>query len=284
MAIIRRDNQYRGVNAHLHSHFQHDTTNAWGEFHNSYLFLAATALNEELPPRYRVRYERSMQIREYHPTTGERIRRPVPDISVIDREPGRIAPASGGGVVAPSIDVDIAETMVEADEEYYRALVIRDGESNQVITRIELLSPTNKPPGEGAAQYIAKRGSALTHGTALLEIDLLHESRSPNPVVPPYPDHPLAYPYSISISNPRQGRAQVYGFRVDDPIPVLPIPLADGESLLFNFGAAYDATFRSLASFYEAVDYAAPPVSVERYAELDRERIGAVQARVSAEE
>jgi hypothetical protein len=237
MAMIKRDNQYRGINAHLHSHFQHDNTNAWGEFHGLHLGDMARELNEQLPERYIVRYERSIPF---------------------------------------------------TDEDYLRALVIRERDTNQVVTRIELLSATNKLPGEGADQYIAKRSSALWDATVLVEIDYLHESQSPIAGVPRYPVDEGSYPYLITVTDPRpllqQGHMRLYGFRVDDAIPTVPIPLAEDEVLVYDFGAVYDYTFRSMASFYREVDYAQEPAFLERYAEIDRARISAVQARVMATE
>lgn len=285
MAIILHENQYRGVNAHLHSHFQHDATNAWGEFHHAYLFLAAEKLNRQLPPRYRVRLERSLQIREYNPTTGERIRRPIPDITLYDSHPSTISSASSTpALAAPTVIFPAIETLQEQDEDYLRALVIHDKDMGKPITRIELLSPTNKPPGRGAFEYIGKRETALWSGMALVEIDYLHETRSPIRGIAPYPEEPDSYPYTIVVTDPHpslaKGEARVYGFRIDDPIPTIPIPLVEEDTLNFDFGAEYMRTFSSLGSFYEAVDYEQLPVAIETYALIDRERIDQVCQRV----
>ena len=45
--------------------------------------------------------------------------------------------------------------------------------SGEVITVVELLSPTNKRPGEGRRKYEAKRLAVLGSRTHLVEIDLI---------------------------------------------------------------------------------------------------------------
>jgi len=50
---------------------------------------------------------------------------------------------------------------------------IRDVKSRQLVTAIEILSPTNKR-GDGRRDYLAKRRRVLLSTAHLLEIDLLH--------------------------------------------------------------------------------------------------------------
>ncbi|HLA43610.1 MAG TPA: hypothetical protein VJZ27_09255, partial [Aggregatilineales bacterium] len=83
MTIRTRRNQYRGVNAHLHSYLQ--AHSGWQGFHNTFIIYLVNEINARLPEGYIVDAEQSLQIREIHPDTGERIRRPEPDLTVFDR-------------------------------------------------------------------------------------------------------------------------------------------------------------------------------------------------------
>lgn len=73
----------------------------------------------------------------------------------------------------------------------------------KIVTRIELLSPSNKPGGSDFRVYAEKRVEAIQSGVPLVEIDYLHETPSPLRNLPVYPVHAEAYLYTIVISDPR---------------------------------------------------------------------------------
>lgn len=286
MPIILRENQYRGVNAHLHSYLQ-GTVGGWAVFHAAHVHDIYKALDRQLPPGYEVSLEESLQVREFHPDTGERIRHPRPDIAVYDTTPRATQTGGGTGVATAPTMTFPAVDMLKDRESYMTAVLIHDARSGVLVTRIELLSPTNKPTGEGFFLYVDKRDSTLRSGTALIEIDYLHESPPVIRRLPSYPDrHPGAYPYTLVVTDPRprleEGQARVYGFDVDDPIPIIQIPLSGDEALSFDFGAVYQETFDS-RYFRSRVDYAQEPERFESYSQADRERIRARMAAVMAE-
>src|SRR5205823_2575020 len=53
---------------------------------------------------------------------------------------------------------------------------IRDAANRQLVTAIEVLSPTNKR-GDGRSEYLAKRQRLLLSTAHLMEIDLLHQGQ-----------------------------------------------------------------------------------------------------------
>jgi hypothetical protein len=179
-------------------------------------------------------------------------------------------------------------TMLPEDEMYYMALVIYrldDGGSNPV-RRIELLSPTNKPPGPGHILYREKRLATFKEEIRLIELDYLHERRSPINGVPAYPKHPKSFPYYIAVTDPRPGlekaMTDIYGFGVNEPIPTINIPLSGAEYLTFDFNAPYQRTFESMSHFQDQSDYSRLPVNVEAYSEADRQQIEAVMKQAVA--
>ena len=92
------------------------------------------------------------------------------------------------------------------DEDTPVAVLIYAG--SKPVTRIEMLSPANKPGGSHFRDYATARDRALDAGLRLVEIDLLHERP---PITTEIPSYRLgeadAYPYSILVSDPRPTRA-----------------------------------------------------------------------------
>jgi hypothetical protein len=292
MPIRLKQNPYRGVNAHLHSLLQSPDAD-WEPFHHQHISHLAEAIDAILPPGYTVVPERAMQIRRYHPNTGEpvvpEIWRPAPDISIKGRgaQPGSGAmPAT---VTSPTIRVPARESVDQDEEVVLRNLVIRPvDEARHVgdpITWIELLSPTSKPPNHGFFLYHGKRNDALRARLALIEIDYLHETPSPIAHLRDYPAGDAdAYPYSAVITNPRpsldEGPMYIYGVRVDEPLPTIPIPLLGDEIVPLDLDAVYQRTFHRLRSFWDAPDYGEPPARLESYQPVDRARIEARMAAI----
>ena len=95
----------------------------------------------------------------------------------------------------------------------------------QVITVLEILSPSNKLSRAGREQYGSKRLKVLGSRTHLVEIDLLR-SGQPFPMKTPGNN---AYRLLVSRSQHRP-RADIYLFGVRDPIPTFPIPLRPNEA------------------------------------------------------
>jgi hypothetical protein len=150
--------------------------------------------------------------------------------------------------------------------------------SEPPVTWFELLSPANKPPGDGYLQYREKRNATLHAGTALVEIDYLHEKRSPIMRLPSYPQQEEgAFPYTIVVTDPRpsldDGQMKLYGMHVDDPLPSIPIPLRDPDTITLDTQPVYDLTYRSFGSYSQRVDYADLPENFERYSANDQARI-----------
>lgn len=281
MAVRSLVNQYRGVNAHLHSNFQ--SQGGWDSFHTNHIADLGEYINDHLPPGYIVDVERSLQIREFHADTGERLlQRRRPDVTIYQADPTRVPSlaVSSGGAVA-TLTQPVSETLTVTDEMFYAGLVIYEQQDDQAfgrpVTRVEVLSPTNKPPGDGFLQYVQKRYSALKSGLRLVEIDYLHETASPIKGIPRYPDQPDSFPYSITVSDPvpslQEGRSETHEFAVDQPVPSIAIPLAGDERLMIEFGAVYNRTFHKLRAYSYLVDYEQLPQHFDRYSPADQERI-----------
>ena len=106
-----------------------------------------------------------------------------------------------------------------------RFLEIRATADHELITVIEILSPSNKPPGEGRRQYEKKHEQVFETLTNLVEIDLL---RGGAPL--PMGKLPRSH-YRILVSREwERPRGKLYTFNLPEPLPEIPIPLRRGET------------------------------------------------------
>ena len=286
-----RKNPYNGVNAHVQSLAQNNKSGAWKMWHNAYIDDIARALDLQLPPGYEVGMVTSLQISEYHPDSGDRISRPEPDVTIYDIEGSArtIKQVAHDTANAPTLILPAIRTLRMEDDVYLSGIMIYRiiEESERIpVTRVELLSPTNKPPGDGFIQYAEKRDSTLAQQMPLIEIDFLHELRPVPRNVPSYPDkQPASHPYTFYVTDTRPGlelgETLVYGFDVDDTIPRIKIPLAGIEYLEFDFGQPYNSVYESLSYFRNRVDYAHEPLRFETYTRHDQTRIQARMAIIA---
>jgi hypothetical protein len=277
MSLSERGNPYSGINAHLHSALQ-SKGGAWESFHSAHIGHLTEALDARLPPGYYALNEKSLQLSLIDLESGLERRSPTrPDIAIYERGGGGFRQQAGS---SPTLTLPLTATLVE--DEPLRAVVIINAR-HQPVTRIELLSPANKPGGSHAPQYRLKRGETLKSGVALLELDYLHESPPVIPGVGAYSDGD-GPPYMIMVSNPRPswevGITAVYGFFVDQPCPTLDIPLLDGEFITLDFNAVYQTTFASNRYYHIViVDYDQLPARFEMYQPDDQARIRAVMTK-----
>lgn len=191
----------------------------WQQIHTTLIVEMQYYLTPLLRPRYHVAIEQSTYL-TLLPPPDQRIG--IPDVVVTERG------QSSGSAQAAQILTTVAEPIVaelpQLEEIQHRYLEIRDTETQEVITTIELLSPANKIGRQGREQYENKRPHILSSLTNLVEIDLLRTG-DPMPMKTPYQND-----YRIAVSRSYQRpRADVYLFSVRDPIPDFPIPLRRSE-------------------------------------------------------
>lgn len=138
----------------------------------------------------------------------------------VSREAGGAAVATAAGIVPPAY----ARLPHAVDILREPFLLIRDGASREVVTVIEVLSPTNKKPGPDRSLYLAKRRRYLAGATNLVEIDLLRGwERMPL-------DELLECDYCVAVSRPEERpRVAVWPIGLRDRLPEVPVPLRPGE-------------------------------------------------------
>lgn len=186
----------------------------WHDFHQAYITAIRNALTPQIRPEYIAKIEDHIYIHEL--SADERRFLGRSDVSVVHSKSSTATATASRSIVAPAFgqitpDVDILhESYIE----------IRDRESSEVITVIELLSPTNKAPGSDREQYLGKRKAILASNTHLVEIDLLRGgARMPVGDLPP-----CDYVVMVSRSYDRP-RVELWPLSLRDQLPVIPVPL-----------------------------------------------------------
>ena len=190
----------------------------WEDFHHRFMPFAAEQLGEQVRPRYFVKIAEHVYLHER--SADERRPLGKPDISVqpaVAPAPGRTATAAPTAPAAVTVPAGV-------DEERQAYLEIRDREGRQLVTVIELLSPSNKYAGADRDQYWTKTRRLLSTPTHFVEIDLLRGGPRM-----PWEDMPACDYYAVVSRYEQRPRADFWPFRLRDPITPIPIPLRAGE-------------------------------------------------------
>lgn len=219
----------------------------WEGFHSSFVSGVRDVLVAKLRPRYEVDVEKRVYLerRDLEQTA----RTFVADVGIAgsDRETvlGRLA-------VATETEVEAHECILPWPEEHREAyLVVRRPHQSEVITVIELLSPTNKlRRANGRDLYLEKRMELLQTRTHLVELDLLRGGERMPFSGPPAGDY-----FALISRAKRRPVANVYGWPLAHRLPAIPIPLAHGDpdvelDLQAVFNGVYDR-----AGYDYAIDY-----------------------------
>jgi hypothetical protein len=133
----------------------------WPDMHSALIVATRDALAPQVAPVYYVAIEERMYIIASDST--EFIGRP--DISIITA-PTEARPASQAEATAAVASVAQTVVLPQFEEMHERYLEIRDARTHMVVTAIEILSPSNKAPGEGREAYEEKRRQVLSLGTS----------------------------------------------------------------------------------------------------------------------
>ncbi len=243
----------------------------WPDVHHMLISGCREQLSAQLRPKYIVRIEERTYITdESDPTLALQLR--VPDVEVAGR------PGWENARMSAEVDTaqwEIAEPVVAKtwfEEEIHEAfLQIIDHESRDVVTVIEILSPSNKVPGSpGRKSFENKRREIMRSPSHWVEIDLLRGIRMVR--VPKKKVGPHEYLVHVAKEDLRP-RGLLYPIRLARRRPVIPIPLKPedpdtGLDLQTVLDAAYDR-----AGYDLEIDYhkePEPPLDAELAAWTDQ--------------
>jgi hypothetical protein len=209
---------FPGMNPYLEHRF------IWPDFHERMIVRIADALTPQVVPRYYVGSQHHIFLTdggepdEWGEPTDWSGRSDVSVLGVF---------AGGGAAVGTVTAVAPAAVSVPTTDEPVRAawLEIRSAADDEVVTVIELLSPSNKYAGPDRDRYVFKRSRLLVSRANLVEIDLLRGG-------PPMDWHRRPpCDYSVAVSRvAHRPTVDFWPLRLRDRLPVIPVPLRPGET------------------------------------------------------
>ena len=210
----------------------------WPDVQHGLISETQAALNPTLRPRYVARVELRVYISDDDDPGREVL---VPDLRV-DDAPKRKGSRKTKATATPTAAVPlIVPTLMdeEIEEAFLKIIAV---ESQELVTLIEVLSPTNKVRGSrGRASFMAKRHDIMNSEVNWVEIDLLRAG------IPSVTDPPLkpSTDYRVLVSRADQRtRTRYWPISVRQPLPVISIPLRGKDpEVPLDLGAVFKSVY-----------------------------------------
>lgn len=213
-----------------------EARNRWPDFHHNFITHCQGALNARLPEDYIATINERVQTIEL---SDQKRRIALPDVSVAHEKTFPYQQSSGGSglaTLAPHAIPQSVEWLDQPTEGYIEIFHLPD---YQLVTGVEVLSPTNKI-NPGRATYMAKRRDLFKHGVHLVEIDLLLEGERLPMLVPlPKGDY-----YAFVTQCPGHNVCNVYAWSVRSPLPTINVPLKSPDAdVALDLAAVFRTTY-----------------------------------------
>lgn len=226
--------------------------NEWGGVHHALIVAIAAQLNTRLPDGFRAKIEQYIRVEESDGSTEPDRRLRNPDVFI----PASPSSYRNGTATAVLPDPTLEMVLLPGELARHRRVLIETLDGRNILTALEVLSPSNKKAGPDRMAYLSKRNEYLAAGTNLVEIDLLRSGLR-LPVGDPTP--PLADYYLLVSAAERRPMTSVWAFSVRQPIPNIAVPLqAQVGSVVLELRACLDRVYEE-GRYNAACDYSAPP-------------------------
>jgi Protein of unknown function (DUF4058) len=241
----------------LRDHFRPplDDITSWEGFHGQWPAMIVMALNRKLPPRYaaepRVHLGASFEI----------------DVTAFDKdEPAAFTAAAsggadGGGVATatwapPRPTFDVVTDLPDQDAYEVR---VYDMDRRRLVAAIEIVGPRHKDRPESRRAFTARCAALLQEGVSVAIVDLVTIRQSnlygelldligqTDPALAPEP--PALYAAACRWTHPHETwhfEAWNHTLAPGQPLPTLPLWLADDFAVPLDLEATYEETCRIL--------------------------------------
>ncbi len=222
-----------------------------GSFWTSFHAQLGSEVSRQLSPKVRPKYT-AMTVQRFVMDDPEDVAISTssiyPDVALAEHGSG--APEPHAASIAAPVELD---TVMPERVPHY-SVEIRDAANRQLVTPIEILSPTIKR-GEGRQEYLSKRRRILLSSSHLVEIDLLRTGTR----LPVRGELPAADYFVFVSREERRPMTHIWPISVRDVLPDIPVPLLEPDAdvvleLQLAFDTIYDAVGYSMA-----IDYGQPP-------------------------
>lgn len=226
----------------------------WPGLHNRLIVRIADLLSPQLRPKYFV----SLEVRMYEEKDAKSLLVGLPDVSVLSKKSQVNTPNSTESQVAviETSTKPITVTLPIPITIRQGYLEIQEVATKEVVTTIEILSPTNKKSGKGRKIYQKKREQILDSLTNFIEIDLLRYGKQM-----PILNQTIQSHYRILVSRGEQRpKADLYAFNIQNKIPDFPLPLRPEDTEPIIDLQSLLTTIYDVGSYDLKIDYTQKPV------------------------
>ncbi|MCJ8279658.1 MAG: DUF4058 family protein [Rivularia sp. ALOHA_DT_140] len=223
----------------------------WQQIHKHLIIAIADALSPQVRPVFIV----EIKERVYKDIDHNVDLIKIPDVAVKTSQIEKKSETENIAVAASTIKpVTVKLPIPKTVKESY--LEIRDINTKEVITTIEVISPKNKRSGEGRKIYDEKRLKVFGSASSLIEIDLLRTGE-PMKIL----DNNIQSDYRILVSRSNQRpKADLYTFNLTENIPKFPLPLYKGDKEpIVDLQELINGIYER-ASYDLVIDYSQEPV------------------------
>jgi hypothetical protein len=234
----------------------------WRDFHHRLITYACDELQRVLPRELRARIEERVFLQSFE----GRDQGKYPDVAIVERPRKKVREASssqGGLAVAEPLRIRFPDE--EAKQGYIE--IIDVGRGGRVVTVIEVLSPSNKTPGQGQDLYLEKQQECKLRRVNLVEIDLLRGGPWVLSVPEDWVPESHRKPYRVCVFRAgSQWAGEIYQAPLRERLPVIGVPLrtSDPDAPL-DLQALVDQCYRN-GVYEDDIDYdrePTPPLSKE---------------------
>ena len=185
-----------------------------------------------------------------------------PDVNVLRRRSRKPAVKSGNGGVATACRTATRPLVIHVPHDERREPFVEiytgRGKDRRLVTTIEVLSPSNKAPGEhGRDLYVRKQREVLQGKVHLVEIDLLRGGEHTTAVPR---DRLLAQagPFDYHVCVHQFDNLEdyfVYAVQLADPLPTVSVPLLPGDgAVLVDLQAVFTRSYDA-GPYTREIDY-----------------------------
>ncbi len=230
-------------------------TQKWEDFYTRFISALGDAIVASVRPKYVVDVERRVYLETKDIQTPYQSF--VADAVVLTRQtiPRMQSDSAQPVAVLEANHVEPTRCTIPFPDEHRETFItIRHATTRNVVTIIELLSPTNKRPGtDGHQTYNDKLTELLKTGVHVIELDLLRGGK--RTVIGGRPEGDYFALVSRVKSRPM---AEIYGWWLKQPMPPIPIPLAgDDPDVRLDLQAVFNTVY-DRAGYDYSLDYHQP--------------------------
>lgn len=250
------------------------------DLHGTLITFIKGTLQQSLPESYYAQSSQRVWL-EYSRRYVE------PDVEVAHRTPKPRKRSRSGTSVAVFREAGPLVISVETIEhgpfkESFLEVRRRRGKQIQIVTSIEVVSPSNKKVANpGREKFLQKQRETLGSQTHLVEIDLLrggkHTVAVPRNLVEAQAG---SFDYLVSIHRfDRPKDFSVYPIVLSEPLPEIAIPLLPGDpDISLNLQAVFDRSY-DLGPYRREIEYGRDPIIPRLNAEQTEWAAGVLKPR-----